>query len=59
MAGRRIKLMLVVVVDEDAEPALFEACRKGTAKQLDNSAWKTTVLDISPMIVGIEHVYDR
>lgn len=71
MAGRKIKVMLVVTVAEDSEPELFEICRKATPRMLDafigrSSGNIATVFGLDPgagalalKVQGIEHTYDR
>ena len=60
MAGRRINVMVVVNVDEDTDPDLFERCRTTTAVELNNSiSWLYLYMEDHARVVGIEHFYER
>lgn len=62
MSGRRIKVMVVIDVDEVEAPGAFELARTSTVLQLD-LVWAGRLPDIiancPSRVVGIEHSYER
>lgn len=64
MAGRQIKVMVVITIEEDVQPVWFEAARTNTARSLDgiNNDTRSALVQSHVghvRITGVEHVYDR
>lgn len=62
MAGRRIKVMVVVDINEDETPELFEHCRTAGGPEGVDIRWLASVVfgrKAHAHVKGVDHFYER